>query len=180
MGNDCFSDRDFAGLYGASDRPLRPISPGHGATNCTASIGYARRNRQCRDLDRNRRRHCIVLLLPRVDLWKRFSGRKADYSLRNRCQTTSGTTDPGLDHRDSAWLFDSPDLRRGVLPRRFALMVAKALECTRRDFRNGRVLRLDARIAGRGALRVHLRGRRWVHPDTHRLNLQRNHYAFAE
>jgi hypothetical protein len=57
---------------------------------------------------------------------------------------------------------------------------AKRLQCTRRDFRNGHVLRLDARIAGRGALRVHLRGRHWVRPDTHRLNLQHNHYAFAE
>lgn len=146
---------------------LRPS----GTQHAIASVGI---------LDRNRRCHRIVLLLPRVDLWKRFSGRKADYSLRNRCQTTSGTTDRGLDHCDSAWMFDSSDLRRGVLPRSFALMVAKALECTRRDFRNGRALRLDARIAGRGSLRVHLRGRRWVRPGTHRLDLQHNHYAFAE
>jgi hypothetical protein len=87
---------------------------------------------------------------------------------------------PGLVHCDSAWLFDSSDLRRGVLPRSFALMVAKALECTRRGFRNGSALRLDARIAGRGTLRVHLRGRRWVRSGTHRLNLQHNYYAFAE
>ena len=145
-----------------------------------ALIGYATRNRQGRDLDRNRRCHRIVLFLPRVDLWKRRSGRKADYGLRNRCQTTSGTTDPGLDHCDSAWLFDRSYLRRGVLPRSFALLVAKALECTPRYVRNGRALHLDAWIADRGALRVHLRGRRWLRPDTHRLNLQHNHYAFAE
>jgi hypothetical protein len=37
---------------------------------------------------------------------------------------------------------------------------------------NGSALRTDARIVGRGALRVHLRGRGWVRPGTHRLNLR--------
>jgi hypothetical protein len=39
LGNDCLSDRDFAGLYVLLIRPLRPVSPGHGATNCIAAIG---------------------------------------------------------------------------------------------------------------------------------------------
>jgi hypothetical protein len=59
-------------------------------------------------------------------------------------------------------------------------MAAVAFECTRRNLRNGSALRLDARIVGRGALRVPLRGRRWVRPGTHRLNLQHNRHALAQ
>ena len=59
-------------------------------------------------------------------------------------------------------------------------MVAEARECTQCNFRHGSALRLDARIVSRGALRVHLRGGRWIRSGAHRLNLQQHHHSFAK